>query len=342
MSSYPMLFQGFASGRLALTNRLVALAHGTGMIRDGHVTDGDIAYWDRLAQSGVGMMITGGITVDPTSVLRHRNRVEAFDDSALEGLKRRCDAIHAHDVVLLGQLTHLGRESTGGDSDFASSAPSPIRSPRDRFPPHELERDEIAAIVNAFAHTAENLKRAGYDGAEIHGALGYLVAQFLSPATNKRNDEYGGTEEKRLRFLREMIEAIRTRCGDDFLLSLRLSADEEIGDGLEIADSVRIAEAVASYRAVDVLNITMGVRGNYVKDAAAPKGIAARASKLIREASGLPVIVGQRITHPELAERILSDGAADLVGMARALIADPDWVRKAAAGEAERIRPCLG
>ena len=312
------------------------------MIRDGQITDGDIAYWERLARSGVGVMITGGMTVDPMTVLRHRNRVEAFDEHALEGMQRRCDAIHAHGVVLLGQLTHLGREATGGESDFASVAPSAIRSPRDLFAPHELEHAEIAAIIHSFAHTALNLKRSGYDGAEIHGAHGYLVAQFLSPATNQRTDAYGGTAEKRLRFLRELIEAIRLRCGDDFLLSLRLSADEEIGDGLGIADSVKIAEAVATYEAVDMLNITMGVRGNYVKDASAPKGVAARASKLIREACGLPVIVGQRITTPALAEQLLADGAADLVGMARALIADPDWVHKAAQGAVDRIRPCLG
>lgn len=339
---FPHLFAALAIGELRLKNRLVALAHGTGMVRDGRVMPEDIAYWTGLARSGVGTMIHGGMTVHPAATLRLRNRVEAFAEESIDGLRRRCSALKTHDVVLLGQLTHIGRESTGGESDHSAVAPSPIRSPRDLFTPHELDRAEIAELVASFAQTAANLQRAGYDGAEIHGAHGYLVAQFLSPATNRRIDEYGGDPDRRLRFLREIVTAIRTRCGRRFLLSLRLSADEETADGLGIRDSVGIARAVASDGAVDLLNITLGVRGGYVKDASTPKGIAARAAKLIREESGLPVIVGQRITRPELAEQILADGGADLIGMARSLIADPDWLHKAREGEESAIRPCLG
>ena len=214
--------------------------------------------------------------------------------------------------------------------------------PRDLFAPHELDRREIGELVASYAQTAANLQRAGYDGTEIHGAHGYLVAQFLSPATNRRTDEYGGDPERRLRFLREIVEAIRKRCGRNFLLSLRLSADEETADGLGLNESVAIVRAIARDGAVDLLNVTLGVRGAYVKDASTPKGVAVRAARRLREESGLPVIVGQRITRPELAETILAEGGADLIGMARALIADRDWIHKTRAGDEEAIRPCLG
>src|SRR5262249_47532055 len=168
------------------------------------------------------------------------------------------------------------------------------------------------------------------------------VAQFLSPATNFRDDAYGGTPEKRMRFLREVIASIRASCGDDFVLGLRLSADEELADGLGIPDTARISKTIAQDAMVDYLSITLGTRGMYVKDVSAPEATAARAAKIIREASGLPIIVGQRITMPDVAERILAEGQADLVGMARAFIAARDWARKAERGEADRIRPCLG
>ena len=260
----------------------------------------------------------------------------------LASLEKRVAAVHAHGTKIIGQLVHLGREMIGSESDHAPMAPSPLRSPRDPFPPYEMDAADIARVVDAFGYSAANLKRTGHDGIEIHGAHGYLVAQFLSPATNLRSDAYGGTPEKRLRFLREVVDAIRRHCGDDFVLGLRLSADEEIADGLGIQDNVKITSAIAGWGAVDYLNITLGTRGTYVKDVTTPLAPAARAAKLIREASGMPVIVGQRINTPALAEQLLVDGNADLVGMARAFIADADWAGKASRGEAQRIRPCLG
>lgn len=339
---YPRLFQPFASGRLNLANRLVVLPHGTSMVHDGNITDEDIAYYEARARSKPAMIVAGAIIVHRSSSLRSHALVEAYEPRVLEMLQRRADVIHAHGVKLVGQIVHLGREMIGGETECAPSAPSPIRSPRDPFPPHELTTQEIKTLVNAFGETAANLKLSGHDGVEIHGAHGYLVAQFLSPATNQRSDAYGGTPEKRLRFLLEIIDTIRTRCGDDFMLGLRLSGDEEIADGLGIQDTARIATALSRLGSVDYLSITLGTRGYYVKDVTTPDAPAARAAHIIRDASGLPIIVGQRITTPEMAERLLAEGDADFIGMARAFIADPDWVEKAANGQADRIRPCIG
>jgi 2,4-dienoyl-CoA reductase (NADPH2) len=342
MTPYPRLFEPFSSRRLMLANRIVVTPHGTSMVRDGAITDDDIAYYEVRARSRPAMIIGGAIVVHPTSTLRLRSLVEGYDERVLEGLQRRSDAIHAHGVRLVGQLVHLGRELIGGESNYAPSAPSALRSPRDLYPPHVLDESEISTLVRAFGHSAHNLQVSGHDGVEIHAAHGYLVAQFLSPATNHRTDAYGGTPEKRVRFLREVIDAIRTRCRDDFVLGIRLSADEELSDGLGIQDTAKIAKELARENCVDYLSITLGTRGYYVKDVTQPEATAARAAHIIRDACGLPIIIGQKIVTPEMAERLLVNGDADLIGMTRAFIADPEWISKAARGEAHRIRPCIG
>jgi 2,4-dienoyl-CoA reductase (NADPH2) len=340
--AFPGLFSPLAIGRLTLANRIVMLPHGTSMIADGALTDHDIAYYERRARSRPGMMITGASVVSPDSTRRGRKLLENYSDHALPGLTRRAEQVKAHGVAMVGQLIHLGRESIGADTDHPLRAPSPIRSPRDQFRPHELDEDEIAGLVADFTRSALNLRRTGHDGVELHGAHGYLIAQFLSPATNHRTDSYGGNHEARLRFLRELIDAIRTACGHDFVLGLRLSADEEIGDGLELSDTRRIVERLAQVARVDYLSVTLGVRGAYVKDVTQPEATAARAAAILREASGFVTIAGQRITSPAIAERVLDAGQADAIGCARAFVADPDWVAKAAAGEPETIRPCIG
>ena len=199
-----------------------------------------------------------------------------------------------------------GARLIGGESEYAPAAPSPIRSPRDPYPPHELTTREIATLVNAFGATAANLEASGHDGVEIHGAHGYLVAQFLSPATNQRSRclrRHAG--EDACGFCSKCIEAIRTRCSEEFVLGLRLSADEEIADGMGIQDTACVAAQLARLSSVDYLSITLGTRGYYVKDVTTPEAPAARAARIIRDASGLPIIVGQRINTPELAERLL-------------------------------------
>lgn len=342
MSFYPNLFAPFESKRLKSKNRIVMLPHGTGMTRNGEPTEEDLAYYEARARAGVGIIIAGGMIVHPSARRRTSKSVELYQDRVVTSLSRKAKAIQQHGARIFGQLYHMGREMLGAEFENAPVAPSAVRSPRDPFAPRALEADEIRSIIAGYGESASHVLAGGFDGIEIHGAHGYLVAQFLSPATNFRSDEWGGDRERRFRFLKEIIETIRTKCGDDFPLGVRLSADEELPDGLGIADTARIAEAIAATGAVDYLDVTIGVRGAYVKDATVPPAPAARAAKILREASGVPVIVGQRITRPDLAEQLLTDGVADFVGMTRALIADAEWTAKAARGEAARIRPCIG
>lgn len=340
--AFPLLFKPLAIGREKLQNRVVVLPHGTSMLRDGAITADDIEYYRRRAASRPGMIITGAAVVHPSSARCQRVLVEDYSDHVLPGLADRARMMRDHGVVPIGQLIHLGRELIGMDSDIPAMAPSPIRSPRDPFAPREMDHQDIAEIVAAFGHSAANLKATGHAGTEIHAAHGYLPAQFLSPATNHRDDSYGGDPQRRFRFLAELIRAIRTDCGDDFLLGVRLSADEETGEGIEIADTLRIVDQLQSLGCVDYISITLGTRGAYVKDLTQPEATAARAAGIVRANCDIPVIVGQRITRPDLAEQLLADGQADMIGMARAFIADPDWLDRVREGKFERVRPCLG
>jgi 2,4-dienoyl-CoA reductase (NADPH2) len=311
------------------------------MVRDGNLTDGDLAYF-RARAKNVGLVITGAAVVSPNSALRNRNLLEAWEEGNRDMLLRRCDDVHAHGSKIVGQILHLGREMIGGESDFAPVAPSAMRSARDLYPPHALDEAEIQSIIEDFTRSAENFLAAGYDGIELHAAHGYLLAQFLSPATNDRSDRWGGSPERRRRMLIEVVDRMRARSGADFILGVRLSADEEIPNGLGIRDAVEIGYALADTGAVDYLNITIGTRGAYVKDANVPEAIAAEAGATIRREVGLPVVLAQKILTPERGESLLAEGAADVIGMARSFIADAEFATKAASGRSSRIRPCVG
>jgi 2,4-dienoyl-CoA reductase-like NADH-dependent reductase (Old Yellow Enzyme family) len=331
-----------ALGGLQLRNRLAAAPFGTSMVEEGIPTALDREHYEHLAAGGAGLIISGAAVVHPTSVLRTRKLVEAHEDAVVPGLAERAATVHAHGAGLVGQLVHLGRESLGGEMLEVPLAPSALRSPRDAFPPHELDLAQIGELVGYFARSAANLERAGFDGAELHAAHGYLLAQFLSPATNHRDDEFGRDAAGRMLFLNRVLAAIRDVCSDSFLVGVRLSAEEEVPGGLDVSATCAIAEELARRGMVQYLSITHGTRGRYVKDSTNPDGVAVRSAAAVKAACGLPVIVAQRIREPFHAASIIRSGAADIIAMARALIADPDLPRKALDGRFGEIRPCLG
>lgn len=338
---FPRLFSAFRKGRLDLNGRLVMLPHGNAMVREGVPTELDLAYY-RARADGLGMVITGATVGPRKAAFRLRNLVEAFNPETIPALRRRADVVHELGAKIVGQLCHLGRETTGNEGEYPPMGASARRSPRDPYPPHVMDEDDIEDAIEGFVEASLNMQAAGYDGVEMHAAHGYLFAQFLSAATNNRTDRWGGTPENRMRLLCDTVARIRAACSDDFIVGVRLSADEETADGLGIRDSVDIGKALAAQQMVDYLNITVGMRGNYVKDATVPAAPAARAAGIMRAETGLPVIVGQKIASPELAEKLLDEGVADMIGMARALIADAGFARKARDGESDRIRPCVG
>jgi 2,4-dienoyl-CoA reductase-like NADH-dependent reductase (Old Yellow Enzyme family)/thioredoxin reductase len=336
------LFSEFALGRLRLKNRIVSLAHGTALVERGVPTEDDLAYWEARAAGGAGLVIIGGTGVHPSGLLRDRRRTEAWNPAALAQMARRAEAVHRHGAAIFCQLGHLGRESVGGAAVHAPVAPSAVRSPRDFASPHPLTVAEIDELVEAFVAAAENSRQAGYDGVELHAGHGYLIAQFLSAAVNRREDAYGGDLAGRMRFLERILRGIRERSGPEFVIGVRLSADEEVPEGMHLADTLEITRRLTGTGDAHYLNVTLGQRGAYVKDITHPEGVAVEAAAAVKAATSLAVVVAGRIVDPVHAQSILERGEADLIGMARAFVVDPDWPRKAAAGAARSIRPCIG
>ncbi|HEY2936347.1 MAG TPA: FAD-dependent oxidoreductase [Gaiellaceae bacterium] len=339
---YPRLFSPGTIGRVELRNRIVQTPMGTGLIDLGRVTEREVAFQEERARAGVGLLVTGGAVVHPTSRFPARIIVEAWDEAGVEALRLRCDAVHRHGTRIFGQLIHLGRETPGGQTDYVPMGPSPVPHQRDPGVPHEMTSAEIRMVVDAFGRSAANHEAAGYDGVEIHAAHGYLVSQFLSPESNRRTDGYGGTLEGRLRLLVEIVEEIRLRCGPDFPVGARLSAEDYVAGGLTLDDTREIAVTLQDAAPVDYLSITTGMRGYYVKDSTFDEGFALDLAQVVKADVDVPVVVAGRIRHPELAERALAEGKTDFVGIGRAQLADPEWVEKAREGRADQIRLCVG
>jgi 2,4-dienoyl-CoA reductase (NADPH2) len=343
MNGYPHLFTPGAIGGVAIRNRIVQPPMGTGLIEGGRVTEREVAFHEERARAGVGLIVTGAAVVHPTSLFPVRIIVEAWDEDGIEALRRRVEAVQRHGARIFGQLAHLGRESPGGQTDSVPMAPSPVPTPRDPSPPHEMSTAEVRMIVDAFGRSAANYQEAGYDGIEIHAGHGYLVAQFLSPAANLRSDAYrGDTIEGRTRLLRELVEEIRERCGAGYPVGMRLSADEETPGGLTLDDTREIVDAMQSTAPVDYVSLTAGMRGAYVKDATYAEGFTLGMAAVVKREVDVPVIAAGRIRFPDLAERALAAGQVDFVAIGRGVIADPEWVTKAREGRAAEIRPCVG
>ncbi len=328
-SPFPTLFSPFSIGGMTLRNRIVMTAMGSRLSQDGLVGEADVAWLEDRARGGVGLIVTGGQMPAPSAGFgriagqsgNSSGLVEAYRDDGIAGQRERVDAVHRHDARIVAQLVHPGREAlarAGTLGEAVAVAPSGVPTPGGSDLPHALSAQEIGDIVRWFGHSAENLQAAGVDGIEIHAAHGYLIAQFLSPLTNHRHDDYGmGSIDDRGRFLLEILSEVRARCGRGLVIGVRLSAEEEVPGGITLDDTLAIVERLSATRQVDYLSVTVGMRGNYVKDHTAPLGVAVRHAATIKAATTLPVIVAGRITTPTQAERILESGAADLVGMGR-------------------------
>lgn len=339
---YPHLFSPFMLGGVEVRNRVVVLPMGTRFADAGRPSDRDVAFYAARARGGVGLIITGGTVVHENSAPRERDLHEAFRPEYRPDYARLADAVHRHGTKLFAQLMHRGREANPANVGASLLAASALPSATTPVTPRAMSTAEIADVVEGYAASARNLVDAGFDGLEIHAAHGYLLGGFLSPATNHRDDAYGGSSEARARFVVEVATALRAELPDGAALGVRISGDEEIEGGIDPAEAGRLARLFEATGLIDYVSVAIGIRGAYLKDMSHPTGIAVPLARAVRDATTLPVIASQRITHPALAEEILADGDADLIGLARAHVADPAWTAKAAAGTPERILPCVG
>ncbi len=341
-----MLFDPIRVGTTTIKNRVVVTAHGTnfGKQPDNLMNDKHLAYLERRASGGVGMIVTEVTGIHPTT---HplSGIVFAHDEKCIPRYEKLSSAVHKHNCKILVQLWHAGRQTHSGYSRRHVLAPTAIPCPLNLQVPKEMEAADIREIVDGYVRSAANVKRGGMDGVELHGAHGYLICQFLSEFSNKREDEYGGSLDNRMRFAREVIDGVRAACGKDFIVGFRLSADEFVEGGIDVEVAKEIAKRLESTGKIDYVSISAG---NYtsvstvVPNSSFPVGWLAPYSSAVKSVTKLPVIVVSRINDPVAAETILADGHADMVGICRGNIADPDFVNKAKEGKADEIRKCMG
>jgi len=344
MNPLPHLFSPIKIKSLELTNRVVMPPMGTNLGNtDGTVSEANLAYIKRRARGGAGLIITEISSVHPNGS-GIANELGAYDDRFIPGLKKIADAVHAAGSKVALQLHHAGRESLYLLQQGKAVAPSPIPSLIFRLTPRELTRDEIQEIIAAFGAAARRGIEAGFDAVEVHGAHGYLLTQFLSSLSNKREDEYGGSLINRSRFIIEVLQEVRKAVGPDFPISLRLSVEECIKDGYTFEDIRPILPNLVK-AGVDMLHASLGTHGSPGGITSAPPEYPPgfnvwRATKL-KDAVGLPVIAVGRFSDPSLANDVIARGEADLVAFGRQFLADPDFLIKAREGRPEDIRKCM-
>ena len=345
---YPHLFSPLAVGPMWLRNRVVVSGHGSKLQKGGRLTEGYIAYQAARAAGGAAMVTTEILMVDERARY-NANSIVVTRDEVIPDFVRLAEAIHAHDSRIVGQLFHPGFELTGSDDGTARVvyAPSDVANERRKIMPRPMPAAMIEEIVGLFGDGARRLEAAGVDGAEVVASHGYLPAQFLSEATNRREDRWGGSFENRLRFLREVGRDIRAKTGPGFALGLRISASGRGPDALSENLVVEACRALDDDGVWDWFSVTLGASAEIgaAHDIIAPMGSepnhAVPLAERVKAATSVPIIVTGRTNQPAAAEEIVASGRADLVGMVRALIADPEWPQKALAGRAEDIRVCI-
>ncbi|HEX4245068.1 MAG TPA: FAD-dependent oxidoreductase, partial [Acidimicrobiales bacterium] len=341
---YRFLFNPLRIGPLTVRNRIVFSAHLTNYAENGLPTAQHAAYYAARAAGGAGLIITEEHSTHVTD-WPYEKLIHGFNPAVIPGYRRITEAVHAHDVPILAQINHNGGQASSMYSRLPVWAPSPVPDPLFREVPKAVEAHEIREIVAGYATVAGHCIAGGFDGIELQCSHSSIVRGFLSPATNRRSDEYGGTLPNRARLLLEIVEAVREAIGPDHVLGVRICGDELIDGGTTIDDAVAVATMVDASGRVDYINTSIGVATAtlYMIEASmqVPPGYAMFIPSAIREAVGIPVVGVGRFKDPLQADRALEAGQCDLVGVVRGQIADADFAAKAHSGHATEIRSCL-
>lgn len=345
-AQFEHLFSPIKVGAIEIKNRILSTGHDTSLPIDGTVNDALIAYHEARASGGAGLIVSQVVGVHDTA--RYSAHVLMGDtDACIPGIKKLADAVHGHGCRLFVQLFHPGREIMESQDGTAPVAYAPSAVPSERFHvfPRAMPRRLIADVVAGYAATAARVCGAGADGVEIVGSHGYLPAQFLNPKVNLREDDYGGSFENRLRFLREVIAAVREAVGKGPVIGLRISGDEKDPEGLteEIAlDAIAALEDGLNY--VNVIagtSASVGGATHIVPPMLVDNAYVAPFAAAAKAKVSIPVFVAGRINQPQDAEQVIASGQADMCGMTRAMICDPEMANKAREGRADDIRACI-
>ncbi len=330
-------------GGLELKNRFIMPAMGSRHGEpDGKVGKELIEYYAARARGGFGLLITEFACIDPPGKALP-GQLMIHSDEHIPGLRNLADRIHQEGGKIAVQIQHSGRQTHSSTTGAQPVAPSAIPCPINRDLPKELSIEGVHDLIQKFGDAALRAKKAGFDGVEIHGAHGYLVAQFLSSYTNKRIDEFGGDLAGRMRFAIEVIKNIKENCGDDFPLIFRISGDERVEAGSKIDETVMISKALAEAGA-DAIHVSTGVYASMpwmVAPYNVQNGYLLDAAEAVKKAVNVPVIAVGRINDPTMAEDVVASGMADFVSLGRGSLADPEFPNKVAENKINEISPCV-
>ena len=347
---YPKLFEKGKIADLEIKNRMAMVALAMGVAdKDQSIGKDFTAYLMERAKGGVGLMFLENTRVDDVHGVAAPCQASVARDDLIPSLKAAVDKIHAQGVVIFTQLHHPGRETftyLNGNEPLWSSSDKPCGVCQQ--PTHEMTTAEVEEVIQKFIQGAVRSQKAGFDGVELHAAHGYLISQFLSPYTNQRTDRFGGSFEGRFEFIKEIIQGIQKACGKDYPISVRLTVDELLAPNgvktyLTLTDGVRIAQELEK-QGIAVLNVSNGIYESFnalSEPITYPQGCRTDLIRTIRNAVKLPIIAVNMVKEPWFAEQMLKDGLVDFVGLGRALVADPEWPRKAFEGREDEINRCI-
>ncbi|MFF2147429.1 FAD-dependent oxidoreductase [Kitasatospora sp. NPDC058190] len=337
-NSYPHLLSPLDLGFTTLPNRVIMGSMHVGLEEAPGGYERMAAFYAERARGGVGLIVTGGIAPNEAGRPWEGGAMLTTEEEA-DKHRVVTDAVHAAGGRIALQILHFGRYAYHRDL----VAPSALQAPISPFVPNELTAEQVEQTVEDFARCAELARRAGYDGVEIMGSEGYLINEFIVAATNRREDEWGGPYERRMRFPVEIVRRVRERVGEDFIIVYRLSMLDLVPGGSTLDEVVQLAQAVEAAGAT-IINTGIGWHEARIPTIATsvPRGAFAWVTKRVMGKVGIPLVTTNRINTPEIAEQLLADGCADLVSMARPLLADAEFVNKAQGGRADSINTCIG
>lgn len=344
MDKYPYLFSPIKIGKQVVKNRIFMPPLSTNLGNKGYVTNELIEHYRARAKGGVGLFVTEVVTVEPTYVYLPGD-MSIYDDSFIEGWKKLVDAVHEYDAKILPQLFHPAYMAFPIPDTPKLIAPSNVGPYYTKEAPRPVTKEELKVIIKQFADAAHRAQKSGADGVEIHAAHAHgLLGGFLSPQYNKRTDEYGGNIDARLKLTLEVIEAVRERCGEGFIIDVRISGDEYSDGGLNINDMIYVSKQLEIH-GVDMIHVSGGTtiaRGSSIPASGTKMGSHSQLSAEIKRHVSIPVTTVGRIVEPWIAEELIANGKADACMIGRANLCDPEFSNKAKAGKPEDIRPCIG
>ena len=342
-NDYPHIFSPLTVKNMTIKNRIVMMPMGTNYgEQNGEMSFLHINYYEQRAKGGTGLIIVENASIDSPQGSNGTTQLRIDHDNYLPRLFKFCENIHRYGTKIAIQINHAGASAVSSRINMQPVSASDVPSKEGGEIPRPLSKDEILHIVKKYGEAAKRAQTAGFDAVEIHAGHSYLISQFLSPITNKRTDEFGGSVENRTRFCRMVIDEVRKQVGPFFPIMLRLSADELMEGGNTLEDTLEYLDHLQEE--VDIFDVSCGLNGSiqYQIDANyLPDGWRSYMAKAVKEKFNKPCISMGNIRDPKVAERILADGDADLIGMGRGLIADPAWVNKVATGHECDLRKCI-